>query len=321
MALPITILLPTRNSMRFLPSHLKALEPLLPLVDEVVHVDSESLDGTVECAREGIPASKLRYFAHPPGLYQSWNFGISQARSKYVYISTVGDSMQADGLSRLCEVAEKLSADVVVSIPKFESEDGRMVNDIWPVHQMIEELKISEPKIIPKLAAFATAVANWKGGILNSSASNLYRADVLKARPFPLEFGTAGDVGWGVANSLFAKIAILPETFSTFLVHEKTYSLKDYQVPDFRSKIAKLAREAVEEANLLKMDSVASFLQVVDRDDELQTRLETYRRSTVPWIFYPGAWRLRGERKKNKAALTARRDALIAATIRDAHGN
>jgi glycosyltransferase involved in cell wall biosynthesis len=311
MALPISILLPTRNSMRFLPEHIRKLAPLISLVEEVVHVDSESRDGAVELIREKIPTEKLRFFAQPPGLYQSWNFGIQQVGSKYVYISTIGDSMQPNGLQRLCEVAEKLDADVVVSIPEFHREKGGRVEQKWPVHRMIDELDIHEPSLVPKLAAFSHAVAGWRGGILNSSASNLYRTEVFQARPFPLEFGTAGDVGWGVANSLFTKIAICPETFSTFLVHEKTYSLKDYRVPDFREKVVKLARKAAEEARLAKTEPVERFLAAMEQDHQLQCELEQIREGTLPWIFVPAAWRLRREREQNKNNLEVSRRELV----------
>lgn len=317
MGLPISILLPTRNSMRFLPAHLDKLEPLLLVVEEVIHVDSESRDGTVELIRERIPAGKLRFFAQPPGLYQSWNFGIQQVRAKYISVSTIGDSMQLAGLDRLCNVGETLAADIVVSPPEFYSEKGTRVEQRWPVHQMIEELKIFEPRIVPKLAAFAFAVAGWQGGILNSSASNLYRTEVFKMRPFPLELGTAGDVGWGIANSLFTRIAICPEHFSTFLIHEKTYSLTDYRVCGFREKVVNLARKAAEEAGLATTKPIDDFLAAMERDHELQTNLEGFRTSRLPWILRPGAWRVRREREKNKTKLQATRADMISAGMRD----
>jgi glycosyltransferase involved in cell wall biosynthesis len=53
-----------------------ALRSWLDLAQEVVVVDSESSDGTVEFLQSELRHPNLRFLSHPPGLYQSWNFGI-----------------------------------------------------------------------------------------------------------------------------------------------------------------------------------------------------------------------------------------------------
>ena len=46
--LPISVLVPTRNSMSLLPKHVEAMRAWLDFVEEVVAVDSHSTDGTME---------------------------------------------------------------------------------------------------------------------------------------------------------------------------------------------------------------------------------------------------------------------------------
>ena len=77
-------------------------------------------------------------------------------------------------------------------------------------------------------------MTNTRGAILGSSASNLYRTQCLKERPFPTDFGTSGDGGWGILNAFDVKIAVTPRCFSTFRHHQKAYALSDYQFHRWR---------------------------------------------------------------------------------------
>ena len=186
------------------------------------------------------------YLTHPPGLYQSWNFGIQNVRAKYVYISTVGDSITRPGLEHLLEVAEEFQSDVVVSKPHFINAAGEPAPDSpWLIDLIVDRLKIRQPRLLTLTEQFLFTVTNLWCALLGSSASNLYRADCLKKRPFPVEFGTAGDGAWGVENIFDIKIAVTPERFSNFRQHEKAYSLSDYHVESLASKLFLLAQTVV----------------------------------------------------------------------------
>src|SRR5476649_2316251 len=144
------ILVPTLNCASMLPAHLESMRPWLHLASEIVVVDSHSDDGTVELIREHLKHPALRIVQHPRGLYQSWNFGISQITSKYTYVSTVGDSISRDGLEHLCVVARQFECDGVISRPRAVQEDGSVfANDdaYWPIHEVITSLCISEPAL------------------------------------------------------------------------------------------------------------------------------------------------------------------------------
>ena len=73
--------------MPYLQRHVEGLNGWLDLAQEVVVVDSFSTDGTVEYLRRHLKHPAVTYITHPPGLYASWNHGITQITAKYVFIA------------------------------------------------------------------------------------------------------------------------------------------------------------------------------------------------------------------------------------------
>ena len=185
--LPLSVLLPTRNSMSLLPKHIVSMQPWLQLAQEVVAVDSHSEDGTREFLERELRHPNVRVLSHPPGLYQSWNFGIQQCRGKYVYVSTVGDTITREGIELLASAAEQLAAEVVVSPPRMVRDD-RPEERRWPVHGLVEDRQLRNPIRFSPLETFTFAFVNLRKAILGSSASNLYRTDLLQRLPFPTDF-------------------------------------------------------------------------------------------------------------------------------------
>jgi hypothetical protein len=319
--LPITVLIPTRNSAAFVPPHLDSLRPWIALAEEVIVVDSESKDGTVDLIRKGLSHPRLRFLAHPPGLYQSWNFGIQNAAARYIYVSTVGDAITGAGMEHLFDTAETRRADVVISKPDFVNEQGQPRPDShWPIDEILGWLKITEPRLLTTTEQFLFAVTNTWGAILGSSASNLYRADCLKARPFPTEFGTSGDGGWGIKNVFDVKIAVTPRRFSTFRHHEKTYSLAPYQVESLALKLFRLALDVIEEqgprhpavADVLREARWPELAPALNITFVEQERLEKCRRTGRPWFLQPSAWQARSTREKAKIRIRELTAAIIA---------
>src|ERR1022692_4613490 len=182
--LPVGVLIPTRNSMAFLPRHVETMRHWLDLAQEIVVVDSESRDGTVQFLRAKLPADKTRFFKHPPGLYQSWNFGVQQVSAQHTYVSTVGDEISREGFAHLAEVAERFSSDVVISPPGFVDEAGRPAHaNHWPVHRIISHLNLQRETCLEGIVPFLVALTFLPFAILGSSASNLYRTTVLQENP------------------------------------------------------------------------------------------------------------------------------------------
>jgi glycosyltransferase involved in cell wall biosynthesis len=231
--------------MAYLPRHLESMKEWLPFVEEVVVVDSESNDGTVEFLKEHLGPQSPRFFAHPPGLYQSWNFGIAQCAAKYIYLSTVGDSITRTGLECLVDTAEAFDCHVVISPPGIVDEQGREVIKRWPISDLIKALRLAGPVCLNGPATLLFALISLHQAILGSSASNLYRTDCLKRAPFPTDFGRGGDVAWGLRYAAETKLGVVPNVFSTFVLHTKLYQARDYSVENVAEKRVVAVRDTM----------------------------------------------------------------------------
>jgi len=305
---PIGVLVPTLNCAGLLPAHIETMKGWLDFVSEIIVVDSHSEDGSLELIKERFKHSNLRIVQHPRGLYQSWNFGISQIKSKYTYVSTVGDSISRAGLEHLFAVAESFGCNGVISQPRSITNDDAPINDAdsWPIHDVITSLNIKKPMQVEAIKLFFFAMLHVPNGILGSSAGNLYRTATLQRFPFPVDFGITGDGAWALANLFDCRIAVTPEIFSTFRHHPKAYSKKAYAVEDLSGKLFKLGRKDFErrlasdaalstETAKLKF---GSFLDCAGEYFKWRWQLEIERNRKYPWILNPLAWRARSEKKR-----------------------
>ncbi|HZM02943.1 MAG TPA: glycosyltransferase family 2 protein [Candidatus Saccharimonadales bacterium] len=306
--LPISVLIPTRNCAPFLKSHFASLDHWISRVQEIIVVDSESKDGTVEFMQAHLQGPRVKFLTHPPGLYQSWNFGIQNASAKYIYISTVGDFITARGLEHLYEIAEKFQSDVVISKPNFMDAGGQpTASDHWPIDEILQRLGVLEPILLSTAEQFLFAVTNTYGALLGSSASNLYRTGCLQQRPFPVEFGTAGDQAWGILNIFEVTIAVTPERISSFRKHEKSYPSSEYHVDSLPLKLSCLHQGVIaqQRTHNPRLQPVLDSVQWDELQKMLKTsavgqeKLERTRDGKVPWFVRPEAWSAR--RSRNRA--------------------
>ena len=305
--LPIAVLIPTRNSGALLPGHLQSLREWVDLAEEIVVVDSHSHDGTQEMLRAGLSHPRVTFLTHPPGLYQSWNFGIQNVSAKYVYVATVGDPISRRGIQHLYEVAEEFQSDIVISKPDFIGAAGQpLPGDHWPIDVILNGLKIERPQLLSTAELFVFTASNPWGAVLGSSASNLYLASCLKARPFPTEYGTAGDVAWGIQNVFEVTLAVTPERISSFRQHEKAYALSEYHVESLIPKLSQLVQTVVarkKETNpavlpLLQEIRWLEHKQALDALTLWKLKLEEYRNGFIPWFLIPAAWAARSARDR-----------------------
>ena len=290
--------------MSLLPKHVESMHAWLDSVEEVVAVDSHSHDGTLEFLERELQHPRLRIMTHPPGLYQSWNFGIAQCRAKYLYISTVGETIGGEGLSTLCSAAERFAADVVISPPRMIDMHGGAREKEWPIHGLISTLHLQDAFAIDGVAAQVFAVCHLLRGILGSSASNLYRADILRQFPFRTDFGTAGDLAWGLEHAGRVRFGIVPVPLATFVFHPKSYAKSEYAVSDFVGQCVRLAEESV--AGKAWMPGVNRG--VPELENLLRNLLDDWRvylatkatvqslKSRAAWFLNPGAWIAHRER-------------------------
>lgn len=259
----LSVVLPTLDCMALLPAHLKSMRPWLPQVDEIIVVDSHSSDGTPAYLLKHLRHPSVTLFSRPRGLYQSWNFGIEQTRGDWIYISTIGDPISAALLQHLCTVGDSLGCDVVASRPDFINEDGTpAARRIWPIDHILHAARGRGPIRQGGVETMLFALLAIPNALLGSSASNVYRGEHLRARPFPTEFGTVGDTAWSLRHGFETVYGFTPERGSWFRLHAKAYSEKDYAVENLCRKLAEVA------------------LATLERDDhapELQSGIARYR--------------------------------------------
>jgi hypothetical protein len=293
--------------MAYLPRHVEGLRPWLELAAEVVVVDSHSTDGTMDYLRANLKHPALRSTSHPPGLYASWNHGIAQIQSRYVYLATTGDTISREGICKLVETADSLGCDVVISKPTFCDSMGGVLPDIsWPIDDIITTLNVTQPRKLHQLEAviFATVLAN--GALTSSCASSLFRTEILQRFPFPTDFGTAGDAAWSVQHAAEVCWAVLAEKFSTFLVHPTNASADEKRTFADARRMDVVMREAVQtwchnrtirEENLASIgwsglfEALTGYLDAKSRFDQL-------RRAGLPWSLNPVAWITRARRNQ-----------------------
>lgn len=316
--LPISVVVPTRNAMRWLPAHVDCLRAIAPLVDELIVVDSESEDGTPAFITEQVEHERLQMLSHPPGLYPSWNHGISRARAPFTYISTVGDLITPSGLRHLHEVIEHFRVDVVISPPRFEIAPGAEPSaEPWPVLEILRWLRIRTPCALPSHTAYWLAVFYMPQAILGSAASNLFRTAFLQTAPFPDDCGGAGDTAWTLAHGLRASFAVTPETCATYLFQPgsaMTRSPPSGLMRTLRSTAARALDAAFtddaspgREAEALH--ALHGLLQQAERQEaakEAHKRvLERVRVGPRPWVLSADAWRARAGRNAHRRAIKA----------------
>jgi hypothetical protein len=307
----LTVIVPTKNSRQYLPAHIEAMRQWLDLAAEVTVVDSESTDGTVDYLRAELKHPEVRYLTHPPGLYGSWNFAIANVETEYVYISTTGDTITRRGLETLLTTITTLDCDVVLSKPTFRFEDREADDITWPVDEVIRFLQLRSPKKLTRLEAVTFAACHPQSALLGSVASDLFRTSALKRFPFPTDFGTAGDGAWGLMHAAEVSWAVVPEKFSSFLLHptgatdDEKKSLQTSKAPQ---EVLAEAMQSWRRAGLITdadyaaldwdelMTCVRSFLDAKRAFDNL-------RHAPVPWWLRPDAWKMRMDRESARKGM------------------
>jgi hypothetical protein len=211
----------------------------------------------------------------------------------------------------LLDTARTLDTDVIVSKPEFRKPTGEVVKTEWPIDDIVRTLSIQTARRLHPLEALVFAGAHADGALTGSCASDLFRTAVLKRFPFPTEYGTAGDGIWSVQHAAEVAWAVVPGSFSTFLLHPTASSqAENRRRPDAARPDAVLSeavRRWLREGVLSDLD-----LERINWD-ELQSALTGYldakeafdgcRKGATPWILNPRAWQARGRREKCLARL------------------
>lgn len=218
----ISIVVPTYNCLPLLKRHVKEMAAWLELADEVIVVDSRSKDGTREYLAEHLRHPGLRFIDRDRGLYQSWNEGIAATKGDWIYVSTAGDTIERAQLLKLMKAGTEAKADVVISPCRFIDESGQALPGTAKGNPAILRGFGGEPFVVsaPGVRDFVALDAGIQS-LLGSCASDIFRGDFLRARPFPSNYGTHGDVAWTLRHAHEMRLCVVPEIGSTFCRHEK----------------------------------------------------------------------------------------------------
>jgi len=259
--LPVGVLLPTRNSMPLLERHLEGLRSWLHRAEEVVVVDSHSTDGTADYLAENLSHPSLKILQHPPGLYESWNFGIRHIGARWLYISTVGDCIAQSGIGALVSACAGHELDVAISAPLFLSPSGeRIEKNNWPVHRYIQRTgKSGRSHVMPSVEVFLWNTLFAPGSLMGSSASNLYRTAYMKAHPFRTDLGHAGDLAWGIENAFSARWGVVPGCHSEFLLHPPVSREPQSTTPRIKEELFALSRRIFQQEMAAGVPTLARY--------------------------------------------------------------
>lgn len=308
--LPVSVIAPVRNCIQEAPAHARHLGQLAEIAAEVLVVDSDSSDGTADFLRKELADSNISFHNHPPGLYQSWNHGISQAGQPYCTVATVGDILPPDSLKKLIATMDSLQPDVLLSAPTYLDHLQKPIAKKWPLHELIELCGIETPAPIDPVVWILLTTIFFPGSLMGSSASNIYRTAYLQQNPFPADYGHSGDSVWGFEHSLAARFAVDPRVTSYFWLHEEAahkqrkdhsnvYKLRDAADRLLLSFAPYLLDQGVP-ASLL--ESLQPFAATVADLSILKIRQGEIRKKYLPDLLQPEFRKIRKIRKRRSVA-------------------
>ena len=219
----LSVILPTYNCVELIERHIASMQNWLDLADEIIVADSHSTDGTNEIIRQRLQHPNLKIIQCAPGIYESWNLAIAQTQGKWIYISTAGDIIGREHLKTLLNLGEVHQADVVISPQRFVDTQGQPFDDHTFVNAKIYQ-DLKGPKIAvlqPPATQFYAFECAKPNALLGSVASDLFKGDHLRARPFSTQYGTHGDTAWLLKYARETRLCLLHESGADFCLHLK----------------------------------------------------------------------------------------------------
>ncbi len=219
----LSVIIPTYNCRSLLERHLKHLQTWIDLAFEVIVVDSQSTDGTRLYLEQNIQHPRVRFIDRERGLYESWNEGISATSGDWIYISTAGDTIERKHLLKMIEQGKKAQADVVISPCFFVDEEGHILAGSRRSNPALLREWGGKPFYLksPSAKYFVYQGAGIQS-LLGSCASDIFRGDFLRSRPFPVNYHTHGDVAWIMRYAHEMTLCVVPEVGSTYCQHVRS---------------------------------------------------------------------------------------------------
>ena len=218
----LSILVPAYQCAERFPSHVDFLRKLRTHAAELIWAVTESPDGTQELARRAHAELGGKFLITPPGLYASWNAGIGEVTSEFLYISTVGETITTEGIGRMLSLLQEHRAQVCFSPPEILPADPKSLHSTrhWPVFRFAALLAAYEGRVVPVSTLAALQAVSGISGLLGSCASCLFATATLQNAPMPVDFLHYGDTAWFYFNLCQIRTVYHGRSCSTFHVHD-----------------------------------------------------------------------------------------------------
>jgi len=215
----LTILVPAYQDAKALANHSKSLGFLRDLNVRIVWVVSPSPDGTEVIARRIADSAGDLFCLSAKGLYQSWNFGITQVNTPFFAISSIGDTYINDGVLRMLDLLIRHGADICFSPPQAMTGSSSPSVTDWPVHRFRRRLGCFHCNIVPTRLLVLLQLQSGLDSLLGSWASIVGRSETLRRNPFPLEYGHHGDTAWCFQSLPRLRCVFYDREVATFKFH------------------------------------------------------------------------------------------------------
>jgi glycosyltransferase involved in cell wall biosynthesis len=125
---PVTILMPVRNGLEYLPTALSGIRSCISPQDEVIIIDDHSTDDGKKIIQTWATSSnQYQLFTNPgDGLVDALNFGISKAQNEWIARFDVDDVYEPNRIDRQMTMMDKNVVAVFSDYDFFTSEDERV---------------------------------------------------------------------------------------------------------------------------------------------------------------------------------------------------
>lgn len=287
-----SVLVPAYQCADRFAAHVDFLRKLRPHAAELIWAVTESPDGTHELARRAHAELGGKFLTTPSGLYASWNAGIREVTSEFLYISTVSETITAEGIGRMISLLQEHRAQVCFSPPEILPANPRSMRSTrhWPVFRFRKVLERFDQKVVPVPVLAGLQTLSGISGVLGSCASCVFTTKVLRDFPFPTDFLHYGDTAWFYANLCRLRSVYHGRACSTFHVHD--FSKRKILKSDITRCVERLASEYRKLDPTNPLPSLLIKLQYArDKTDDLR------KPHPIPfWWLSPAAWFWRVQR-------------------------
>lgn len=258
----VSVLLPTRQSREHLDARIESILSQGVSEIEVINVDTQSSDGTVEALSIAF-GTRLQAIQHPPGLYGAWNRAIRAARGDFLHFAT-SDDFEDPSFYKCCidVLRRHPEADCVsTQWTAVDASGRRTVFNGWDRPPYRRYLGCEPGRVQhmdPRRSLFYTLFFGYPAGVCNGT---LFRASAFeKAGLFPETYGPCGDWGWWLAASAKCNHWMIDEPLAHWRVCEGQATTGYARFNRYRNEL-RLLRDTLQ---VLDWQRALDFLEPAD---------------------------------------------------------